>query len=250
MKRYRIFALLLVVVLLAIGLLQPAPLQSQSAPPKSQPALPKGLSALPRRSADKQATFFMGRVRYSKNNGNDCTSVGKSLLKLVSEASTIQVSQDERILAFTDPVLYETPFLFMNGHNDFVLSETELQNLATYFAHGGFLFTSGCCTNPAFPQAWRREMGRIFPNEQVKTLPYDHPIYRSSYRISRIRSLHENRDIYLEGLFHQGNLVAVMCEDGLCCAFAMENKCNVGKGVSPADGKKLALNIAIYALTH
>ncbi len=231
MKPHRIL-----IVLLAIALLQPAPLKSQPAQPKT--------------SNDKLATFFMGRVRYSKNNGNDCQAVGKSLLKLVSEASTINVSQDERILAFTDPALYETPFLFMNGHNDFVLSETEIENLATYFAHGGFLFTSGCCTNPEFPKAWRREMGRIFPNEQVKTLPYDHPIYRSSYRISRIRSLHENREIHLEGLFHEGNLVAVMCEDGLCCAFAMENKCNVGKGVSPDDGKKLALNIAIYALTH
>jgi hypothetical protein len=44
--------------------------------------------------------------------------------------------------------------------------------------------------------------------------------------------------------------VAVMCEDGLCCAFSANNTCNSGKGVSPEDGQKLALNIAVYALTH
>jgi hypothetical protein len=51
-------------------------------------------------------------------------------------------------------------------------------------------------------------------------------------------------------LFYEGNLVAVMCEDGLCCAFSANNTCNTGKGVSPEDGQKLALNIAVYALTH
>jgi hypothetical protein len=30
----------------------------------------------------------------------------------------------------------------------------------------------------------------------------------------------------------------------------MQNRCNVGKGVSPEDGKKLALNVADYAFTH
>jgi len=30
----------------------------------------------------------------------------------------------------------------------------------------------------------------------------------------------------------------------------MGNKCNDGKGVSPEDGQALALNIAVYALTH
>ena len=191
----------------------------------------------------------MGRLKYSKNNGNDCKGVGKNMVKLVSRASTIHI-QDERILSIDDPHLFETPFVFMNGHHDFVFSETELESLRVYLSHGGFLFTSGCCTNPAFPAAWRRELTRIFPNEVVKRLPYGHPIYRSFYRIEAVRCLHEDRDIYLEGLFDKGNLVAVMCEDGLCCSFSMNNSCNRGKGVSPEDGKRLALNIAVYALTH
>jgi len=198
---------------------------------------------------DKQATFFMGRVRYSSNDGNDCTGVGQELMQLVSRASTIKV-QEERKVRLTEPELFDTPFLFMNGHNDFVLAETELASLRKYLAHGGFLFASGCCSRPGFPKAWRREFSRLFPTEQVKPIPYDHLIYRSFYRIDRIRCLDEARDIQLEGLFYQGNLVAVMCADGLCCAFSANNTCNAGKGVSPEDGQKLALNIAVYALTH
>lgn len=218
-------------------------------------ALAVGLLAqAPRKSAvptaeGPHATFFMGRLKYSKNDGNDCSNVGKSLTQLVSGASTARVG-DERRLAVSDPLLFETPFLFMNGHNDFVLSDAEIKNLSTYFEHGGFLFASGCCTNPEFPKAWRRELSRVLPREKVRRLGYDHPIYRASYRIERVRCLHENRNIYLEGLFHQGNLVAVMCEEGLCCSFSMQNQCNAGKGVGPDDGKKLAINIAVYAMTH
>jgi len=198
---------------------------------------------------DKQSTFFMGRVRYSSNDGNDCGGVGQDLMQLVSRASTLKI-QEERKVKLTDPDLFETPFLFMNGHNDFVLTDAEIANLRTYLSHGGFFFASGCCTNPNFPKAWRREFGRIFPNEQVKPIPYDHLIYRSFYKIERVRSLNESRDIQLEGLFYEGALVAVMCEDGLCCSFSANNTCNEGKGLNPQDGQKLALNVAVYALTH
>src|SRR6266404_4974408 len=74
---------------------------------------------------DKQSTFFMGRVRYSSNDGNDCGGVGQDLMRLVSRASTLKI-QDERKVKLTDPDLFETPFIFMNGHNDFILTEAEL----------------------------------------------------------------------------------------------------------------------------
>ena len=197
----------------------------------------------------RNATFFVGRLAFGANKGSDCGDVGKDLVRLVARASTIRV-QEERQLALTDERLFETPFLFMNGHEDFVLSEPELASLRVYFERGGFAFASGCCTNPAFPAAWRREMGRLFPGEAVRAIPYDHLIYRSFYKLDRIRSANGNRDVHLEGLFHEGDLVAVVGEDGLCCGFTMDNSCNRGNGVAPEDAKKVALNVAIYALTH
>ncbi len=111
---------------------------------------------------DDTSTFFVGRLKFSNNDGTDCGDVGRDLVNLVSQASTIKVN-GEKLMQLSDPGLFETPFLFMNGHNDFVLSDAELENLRVYFAHGGFLLASGCCTNPGFPNAWRREFSRIFP---------------------------------------------------------------------------------------
>lgn len=206
--------------------------------------------AAPRPTTGKKpASFFMGRLKYGNNRGGDCGDVGKDLIKLVSKFLSIRVEEEKR-LSPTDPEIFETPFLFMNGHNDFTLKQADIDSLRLYFEHGGFLLASGCCTNPAFPKAWKREFNRVFPGEKLKRIPYSHPIYRSFYKIDKIPCQHEKRDIYLEGLFHEGNLVAAMCSDGLCCAFAMNNNCDPGNGISPEDGKKLALNVAVYVMTH
>lgn len=206
-----------------------------------------GLGAGP--GSERSATFFVGRLQFGANDGDDCGDVGQDLVRLVSRTSAIQV-QGERPLKLSDEDLFETPFIFMNGHNDFVLSPAELENLKRYFVRGGFIFASGCCTNPQFPLAWRREFSRIFPGEAVKVIPYDHLLYRSFYKLERIRSHNGDRDVHLEGLFYQGDLVAVVGEDGLCCSFSMDNSCNRGAGVVPDDAKKIALNVAVYALTH
>lgn len=201
-----------------------------------------------RAADDKVSTFFVGRLAFGSNEGGDCGDIGDDLVKLVARASTIQV-QEKKLLKLADEALFETPFVFMNGHNDFVLSEPELENLRRYFANGGFAFASGCCTNPAFPKAWRREFSRIFPGEKVQKIPYDHLIYRSFYKMERLTSV-EKGEIQLEGLFHEGELVGIIGEDGLCCSFAMDGSCNAGHGVPPDESKKIALNICVYALTH
>src|SRR5438309_374377 len=99
------------------------------------------LPALAQTADDKQATFFMGRVRYSANDGNDCGGVGQDLMRLVSRASTLKI-QEERKVRLTDSDLFDTPFLFMNGHNDFVFTAAEIENLKKYLSHGGFFFGS------------------------------------------------------------------------------------------------------------
>src|SRR5512141_2590010 len=56
---------------------------------------------------DSLATFFMGRVKYSSNDGNDCGGVGQDLMKLVSRTSTLKI-QEEKKVRLTDEQLYET----------------------------------------------------------------------------------------------------------------------------------------------
>ena len=213
------------------------------------------LSALPAplcadTAPDKYTTFFVGRLKYANNAGTDCGSVAEELGHLLSRASTITVQNEKKISLANDDALFETPFLFMDGHDEFVLSDTELANLRRYFSHGGFMLASGCCNTPGFPLAWRREMNRVFPGETVQKIPYDHLIYHAFYNLDHVENLENHQDVLLDGLFHDGELVAVMCQDGLVCSFAMGNECNAGHGIEPDTARKLALNVAVYSLTH
>src|SRR5260370_37969003 len=132
-------------------------------------------SACPQTAGDKNSTFFMGRIKYSSNDGNDCSHVGEELMSLVSRASTLKL-QEERRLKFTDPELFETPFVFMNGHNSFILTEAEVANLRKYLSHGGVFFFSGCCADPNFSQACRPQIRRIFFKAPNKPALF-HPFY-------------------------------------------------------------------------
>jgi hypothetical protein len=219
------------IFILAAALLLPARIQADTAP-------------------DKYTTFFVGRLMFANNQGTDCGSVAEELGHLLSRASTITVQNEKKIRLADDDTLFETPFLFMDGHDDFVFSDTELANLRRYFTHGGFMLASGCCSSPGFPLAWRREMSRVFPGETIQKIPYDHLIYHSFYDLDHVENIETHQDILLDGLYHNGELVAVMCQDGLVCAFAMGNECNKGHGIEPDEARKLALNIAVYSLTH
>jgi hypothetical protein len=105
---------------------------------------------------DNYTTFFVGRLKFANNPGTDCGSVAEALADLLSRTSTITAQKEKKIQLSDEDTLFETPFLFMDGHNDFVLSDTELANLRVYFAHGGFMLASGCCSTPGFPIAWSK----------------------------------------------------------------------------------------------
>ena len=85
----------------------------------------KGLVALPVAALSRaawagtsaQPTFFVGRLEFATNDGGDCGDVGRSLAQLVASTSTIEV-QNERPVRLEDPALFDTPFVFMNGHDD------------------------------------------------------------------------------------------------------------------------------------
>lgn len=198
---------------------------------------------------------LLGRLKYDQNNGNDCANVGEALVDLVSKACSLSLG-GTRVIELASPELLGLPFLFMNGHGHFQFSEKERQTLRNYFENGGFLLASGCCDKREFPISMRQELSRLFEGTSFKRrarfqrMPYDHLIYRIQHPVEKVTSLNRKTDIYLEGLFFDGRLVAVLCDEGLCCSFSMGNRCNRGRGVPPEVGPPLAVNIAIYALTH
>ena len=67
------------------------------------------------------------------------------------------------------------PFVHMTGHGNVVFSDAEIINLRNYLLSGGFLHADD---NYGMDQYIRREIKRIFPNNDLVEIPANHPIFQ------------------------------------------------------------------------
>ena len=71
--------------------------------------------------------------------------------------------------------IFSYPFVHMTGHGNVVFSDAEISNLRNYLLSGGFLHADD---NYGMDQYIRREIKRIFPNNDLVEVPGNHPIFQ------------------------------------------------------------------------
>jgi hypothetical protein len=95
----------------------------------------------------------------------------------------------------------------MTGHGNILLSEEEVNNLRKYLAAGGFLHIDD---NYGLDPYIRREMKKVFPDQDFKELPFSHGIYHSHFDFPKgppkIHE-HDGKPSQGFGLFIEGRLV-------------------------------------------
>lgn len=88
-------------------------------------------------------------------------------------------------LASDEIFVKKPPFILFTGHRDFVLTDTEVENLRKYIQLGGCIWGDSSLpgNRSRFDIAFRREMKRILPDQDInwETLPPDHPVYTKTY---------------------------------------------------------------------
>ncbi|MCX7908002.1 MAG: DUF4159 domain-containing protein [Ignavibacteria bacterium] len=193
----------------------------------------------------------IARVKYSGGGDwyND-PSGEVNLLKFIRENTNIPVEPVYEWVDLSSQNLFSYPILFLTGHGNVNFSEREVENLRTYLKNGGFLYIDD---DYGLDKFIRREMKKVFPNEEFVELPFNHPIYSIHFKFEKgppkIHE-HDNKPPAGYGLFYNGRL---------CVFYTYES--NLGDGwVDPDIYKdppeirekafKMGTNIVIYALTH
>lgn len=103
--------------------------------------------------------------------------------------------------------LFNFPFVHMTGHGNVVFSDNEVEMLAAYLMGGGFLHIDD---NYGLDQYIRREMKKVFPDQDFIELPFNHPIYHQKYNFEKgLPKIHEHdaKPAQGFGLFYEGRLV-------------------------------------------
>ncbi len=103
--------------------------------------------------------------------------------------------------------IFQYPFLHMTGHGNVLFNNDEAKNLRRYLISGGFLHIDD---NYGMNQYIRKELKKVFPNEELTELPANHPIFNQKYRFPNgLPKIHEHDGLRPQalGIFHEGRLV-------------------------------------------
>ena len=108
------------------------------------------------------------------------------LLHQFNQKTEIPVKYAVRELRLTDPAIAEAPLLYMTGHEDFRLKPEEITALRQYLEKGGMLFAEACCGRRAFDAAFRREIAKVLPGQNLQPLAAADPVFQLPNRITRL----------------------------------------------------------------
>jgi len=103
--------------------------------------------------------------------------------------------------------LFNYPFVHMTGHGNVVLSDAEAENLRNYLMAGGFLHIDD---NYGMDPFVRPALKKVFPDQELVELPFDHPVYDQPFSFSNgLPKVHKHDEKPPQGfgLFHEGRLV-------------------------------------------
>jgi hypothetical protein len=154
------------------------------------------------------------------------------------------------------PKLFEVPFVYMTGHQDFQLNSAERANLRQYLMRGGVLLADACCGREAFDRSFRTEMSKVLNNQNLERLPDNHPIFLYPNNIKGVQPqpalahrLGSKGRIKPElyGVDINGSLGVIYSPHGLSCGWELA-QCPYCAGLSAQDSLALGVNIMSYVV--
>ncbi|MFV5700684.1 DUF4159 domain-containing protein [Flavobacterium sp. XS2P12] len=105
------------------------------------------------------------------------------------------------------PDLLSYPLVHMTGHGNVVFSDTDVINLKNYLLAGGFLHIDD---NYGMNQYIRKEIKKIFPNNDLIEIPANHVVFQKPYLFPNgLPKIHEHdgKRPQAFGIFIQNKLV-------------------------------------------
>lgn len=126
-----------------------------------------------------EPAFQIARLKYSGGGDwyND-PSAEVNLLRYIAQNTNLKVKPEYKFVDISTDEIFSYPFLFMTGHGNVVFTKDEAFRLRKYLENGGFLYIDD---DYSLDKAVRREMKKVFPENNFIELPFSHGIYNIMY---------------------------------------------------------------------
>ena len=124
----------------------------------------------------------------------------------------------------SSPDLFSYPFVHMTGHGNVVFSPSDIENIQKYLKGGGFLHIDD---NYGMDQYIRKEIKKLFPNNDLVEIPATHAIFQKPYVFANgLPKIHEH-----EGKRPQA--FGIFIDNRLVLLYTFE--CDLGDGWEDAE---------------
>ena len=208
------------------------------------------LTAIP---ALAQDPFSLRIARIKYGGGGDWYGDEQSLWELLAFArreTLMDVAPREDVVELGSDKLYSYPYVYLTGHGNVRFSDDEARRLRHYLEGGGFLHIDD---NYGLDRHIRREMKKVFPDQEFVELPFDHPIYHAHFDfpagLPKIH-MHDGEPAQGFGLIVEGRLVAFYSyESDLGDGWEPKEVHNVPDPLRSA-ALRMGVNLLSYAMSH
>lgn len=211
------------------------------------------LAALAAGTATSAAAPKLAIVQLQYGGGGDWyanPSGLPNLLHAIRERTGLDVAERPLQIRITDPNLWSHPYIYITGHGNIHFSDEEVQIMRKYLTSGGFLHADD---NYGLDESFRREMKRVFPDNDLVELPTDHPVYHAMYDFPKGLPkvhLHDGKPAQGFGIIHNGRVVVFYSyQSDLGNGWEDSERYNDAPDVREA-ALRMGVNLFVYAISQ
>jgi hypothetical protein len=153
----------------------------------------------------------------------------------VFDTGRVPIDNNDQIMGLVGDLL-QSPIAYFNGHQAPHFSDVQKKLLQQYVEQGGFILAEACCGRKEFDEGFRELMKELFPDNPLKLLPAEHPIWQA-------HAIVPPSEFPLEGIEYGCKTVVVYSPRDLSCLWEA-NQYQNGRGQLAF---RLAGNIIAYA---
>lgn len=202
-------------------------------------------------TSGNSSAFGIARLKYAGGGDwyND-PSAEVNLLSFVQRTTGIETDPRYRFVDIAGDGIYSSPFLFLTGHGNIAFSDTDVRRLSAYLENGGFLYADD---DYGMDRAFRREMKKVFPGQDLVELPFSHGMYHCQYEFPNgppKTHEHNNKPPQGFGLFHNGRLVVYYTYEANPSDGWADPEVHKDPEEKREEALRFGTNIIVWALTH
>ena len=201
-------------------------------------------------TANSQSSVQLAVLKYG--GGGDYYANPTALPNLIDFCNanlSTEISKETPYVEVGSTDLFQYPYVHMTGHGNVVFSHSEAENLRTYLIGGGFLHIDD---NYGMDEFIRIELKKVFPNNELVELPFDHPIFHQQYDFNGLPKIHE----------HDGErpqAFGIIIDGRLVCLYTFETDLSDGwenqevhndNDDNRIEALQMGANIIMYAFTQ